>query len=56
MRLQPRYSPFNARPADGVVIAAIEAGFDPDPFSRARLLRRCEDELTSPIPTPWQKS
>ena len=30
--LQPGYSPFDARLADGVVIAAIEAGFDPDPF------------------------
>ena len=32
--LQPKYSPFNARLADGVVVAAIEAGHDPDPFLR----------------------
>jgi len=29
---QPKYVPLNARLADGVVIAAIEAGLDPDPF------------------------
>jgi 2-hydroxychromene-2-carboxylate isomerase len=43
--LQPKHVPLNARLADGVVIAAIEAGHDPD-----RLLRRAfagvwEDEL-----------
>jgi 2-hydroxychromene-2-carboxylate isomerase len=32
--LQPKYSPFNARLVDGVVIAALEAGLDPDPFLR----------------------
>src|SRR5258705_1187168 len=30
--LQPANWPFNARLADGVVIAAIEAGRDPEPF------------------------
>ena len=32
--LRPAYSPFNGRLADGVVIAAIEAGHDPDAFLR----------------------
>src|SRR6202048_4402091 len=32
--LQPANWPFNARLADGVVIAAIEAGHDPDPLLR----------------------
>src|SRR3981189_2243503 len=32
--LQPANWPFNARLADGVVIAAIEAGLDPDPYLR----------------------
>src|SRR5262249_43825891 len=32
--LQPANWPFNARLADGVVIAAMEAGFDPDPYLR----------------------
>ncbi len=30
--LQPQHWPFNARIADGVVIAAIDAGHDPEPF------------------------
>ena len=30
--LQPENWPFNARLADGVVIAALEAGLDPDPY------------------------
>lgn len=32
--IQPKHWPFNARLADGVVIAAIEAGFDPDSYLR----------------------
>jgi 2-hydroxychromene-2-carboxylate isomerase len=32
--LQPANWPFNVRLADGLVIAAIEAGHDPDPFLR----------------------
>jgi 2-hydroxychromene-2-carboxylate isomerase len=44
-RLQPKFSPFNARLADGVVIAAIEAGFDPDPFLRRAFAAIWEDEL-----------
>jgi 2-hydroxychromene-2-carboxylate isomerase len=43
--LQPKYSPFNARLADGVVIAAIEAGYDPDPLLRRAFLAVWEDEL-----------
>jgi hypothetical protein len=46
--LEPVNWPFNARLADGVVIAAVEAGLDPDPFLR-RALQQCEK--TSSI---WQ--
>ncbi len=43
--LQPKFSPFNARLVDGVVIAAIGAGFDPDPFLRRAFPAVWEDEL-----------
>jgi 2-hydroxychromene-2-carboxylate isomerase len=43
--LQPKYSPLNARLADGVVIAAIEAGYDPDPLLRRAFPAVWEDEL-----------
>jgi 2-hydroxychromene-2-carboxylate isomerase len=43
--LQPKYSPLNARLADGVVIAAIEAGHDPDPFLRRAFPAVWEDQL-----------
>jgi 2-hydroxychromene-2-carboxylate isomerase len=43
--LKPKFSPLNARLADGVVIAAIEAGFDPDPFLRRAFPAVWEDEL-----------
>ena len=43
--LQPKFSPFNARLADGVVLAAIEAGFDPDPFLRRAFAAVWEDDL-----------
>ena len=43
--LQPKFSPFNARLADGVVIAAIEAGHDPDPFLRRAFPAVWENEL-----------
>lgn len=33
-QLQPAHWPFNSRLADGVVIAAVEAGHDPDAFLR----------------------
>jgi 2-hydroxychromene-2-carboxylate isomerase len=42
---RPKYSPFNARLADGVVIAAIEAGLDPDPFLRRAFPAIWEQEL-----------
>jgi 2-hydroxychromene-2-carboxylate isomerase len=43
--LQPANWPFNARLADGVVIAAIQAGHDPDPFLRRALAAVWEDQL-----------
>jgi 2-hydroxychromene-2-carboxylate isomerase len=43
--LQPPHWPFNARLADGVVIAAIEAGLDPDPFLRRAHAAVWEDQL-----------
>lgn len=43
--LQPKFSPFNARLVDGVVIAAMEGGFDPDPFLRRAFPAVWEDEL-----------
>jgi 2-hydroxychromene-2-carboxylate isomerase len=43
--LQPANWPFNARLADGVVIAAIEAGLDPDPFMRRAFPAVWEDQL-----------
>jgi 2-hydroxychromene-2-carboxylate isomerase len=44
-KLQPANWPFNARLADGLVIAAIEAGHDPDPFLRRAFAAIWEDEL-----------
>ena len=44
-KLQPANWPFNARLADGLVIAAIEAGLDPDPFLRRAFASIWEDEL-----------
>jgi 2-hydroxychromene-2-carboxylate isomerase len=43
--LQPANWPFNARLADGVVIAAIEAGHDPDRFMRRAYAAVWEDGL-----------
>jgi 2-hydroxychromene-2-carboxylate isomerase len=43
--LQPKNWPFNARLADGVVIAAIEADRDPDPFLRRAFAAVWEGEL-----------
>src|ERR1700742_4837623 len=43
-KLEPANWPFNARLADGVVIAAIEAGHDPDPFLRRAFPAVWEDE------------
>ena len=42
---QPKHAPFNARLADGLVISAIEAGHDPDPFLRRAFAGVWEDEL-----------
>ena len=44
-KLQPANWPFNARLADGLVIAAIEAGQDPDPFLRRAFAGIWEDEF-----------
>ena len=43
--LQPANWPFNARLADGVAIAAIEAGHDPEPFLRRAFPAIWEDQL-----------
>jgi 2-hydroxychromene-2-carboxylate isomerase len=43
--LQPKYFPLNARLADGVVVAALEAGHDPDPFLRRAFPAVWEDEF-----------
>src|SRR3954468_3394666 len=49
--LQPANWPFNARLADGVVIAAIKAGHDPDPYLRRAFAAVWEDQLnlTDPL-------
>lgn len=44
-KLQPKNWPFNGRLADGVVIAAIEAGLDPDPLLRIGFPAVWEEEL-----------
>jgi 2-hydroxychromene-2-carboxylate isomerase len=44
-KLQPANWPFNARLADGLVVAAIEAGHDPGPFLRRAFAGVWEDEL-----------
>src|SRR5438132_14383678 len=43
--LQPKNWPFNARLADGVVIAAVEAGLDPDKYLRRAFAAVWEDQL-----------
>src|SRR3979411_729953 len=53
--LQPAYSPFNARLADGVVIAAIEAGHYPDPFLRRAFAAVWEDQLNLADPATLVK-
>src|SRR6478752_2893610 len=42
---RPKHVPLNARLADGVVIAAIEAGLDPDPYLRRAFPAVWEHEL-----------
>jgi len=49
--LQPKNWPFNARLADGMVIAAIEAGLDPDPFLRLGFPAVWEGQLNLADPT-----
>jgi len=48
---QPKYIPLNARLADGVVIAAIEAGLDPDPYLRRAFPAVWEEELNLADPS-----
>jgi 2-hydroxychromene-2-carboxylate isomerase len=43
--LRPAHAPFNGRLADGVVLAAIEAGHDPDAFLRRAFPAVWEDQL-----------
>src|ERR1043166_1776203 len=53
--LKPRNWPFNARLADGVVIAPIEAGHDPDPFLRRAFPAVWEQELNLADPPTLAK-
>ena len=53
--LQPANWPFNARLADGVVIAAIEAGHDPDRFLRRAYAAVWEDQLNLADPATLAK-
>jgi 2-hydroxychromene-2-carboxylate isomerase len=53
--LQPANWPFNARPADGVVIAAVEAGHDPDKFMQRAFAGVWEDQLNLADPATLVK-
>jgi 2-hydroxychromene-2-carboxylate isomerase len=53
--LQPANWPFNARLADGVVIAALEAGLDPDRFLRRGFAGVWEDQLNLADPATIAK-
>ena len=53
--LQPANWPFNARLADGVVIAAIEAGLDPDRYLRRGFAGVWEDQLNLADPATIAK-
>jgi 2-hydroxychromene-2-carboxylate isomerase len=53
--LQPANWPFNARLADGVVIAAIEAGFDPDRYVARGFAAVWEDQLSLADPATVAK-
>ena len=53
--LQPANWPFNARLADGVVIAAIEAGLDPDRYLRRAFAGVWEDQLNLTDPATIAK-
>jgi 2-hydroxychromene-2-carboxylate isomerase len=43
--LKPQYSPFDPKLADGVVIAAAEAGLNPEPFMRLMFKSVWENQL-----------
>ncbi|MBV5270773.1 MAG: 2-hydroxychromene-2-carboxylate isomerase [Afipia sp.] len=43
--IRPQYWPLNARLADGVVIAALGAGLDPEPFVRRAFIGIWEQQL-----------
>ena len=53
--LKPTYSPFSGRLADGVVIAAIEAGHDPDAFLRRAFAAVWEHQLNLADPEAVMK-
>ena len=53
--LQPANWPFNGRLADGVVIAAIEAGLDPDRYLRRAYAGVWEDQLNLADPSTIAK-
>ena len=53
--LQPANWPFNARLADGVVIAALEAGHDPDRYLRRAFAAVWEDQLNLADPATLEK-
>ena len=53
--LQPANWPFNARLADGVVIAAIEAGLNPDRYLRRAFAGVWEDQLNLADPATVAK-
>ena len=52
---QPKHVPLNARLADGLVIAAIELGLDPDPFLRRAFPAVWEQELNLADPATVAK-
>jgi 2-hydroxychromene-2-carboxylate isomerase len=53
--LQPANWPFNARLADGVVIAGVEAGLDPDRYLRRAFAAVWEDQLNLADPATVAK-
>jgi 2-hydroxychromene-2-carboxylate isomerase len=53
--LQPANWPFDARLADGVVIAALESGFDPDRYLARGLAAVWEDQLSLADPATIAK-
>lgn len=53
--LQPAHWPFNARLADGVVIAALEAGLDPDRYLRRAFAGVWENQLNLADPATIAK-